>query len=193
MEERLGWHQNLGYPAIPQDASKKKKQTPFSPTNLRPTPSSWLNQTPMLAHSRNTTEQRYQTNALEPEINPGSLFSAKLKVFRLQQERLVKLESTFPSPSLRQPHGLGDGFQLTWALGEGSGEPAPPILSHPHCWSSVCSGFYGSLSFGQDGLYPRLRTAKERQGTPRNFSSKPTEEPRQRYPTPCKLGARPSL
>jgi hypothetical protein len=102
----------------------------------------------MLAHSRNTTEQRYQTHTLELENNPGSPLSAKLNVLRVSK-RLLKLDSTPPLAKLESTGGLGDGFQLTWALGEGSGEPAPPILSHPHCWSSVCSGFYGSLSSGR--------------------------------------------
>ena len=84
----------------------------------------------------------------------------------MTQPPLAKLEAT-PRTS----------FQLTWALGEGSGEPAPPILSHPHCWSSVCSGIYGSLCSGRTDSTRDLgqpRNDKERQGT----LFKPTEEPR---------------
>ena len=42
-------------------------------SHVHSSPSSRLNQTPMLAPSRNTTEQRYQTDALELDNDSGSL------------------------------------------------------------------------------------------------------------------------
>ena len=78
------------------------RQPLFSLT-IHPTPSSPLNHTPMLAPSRNTTEQRYQTDALELRNDSGSLTARGNQRFCRQQKGL----------SLRQHRG---SHQLTSAL-----------------------------------------------------------------------------
>ena len=74
-------------PLINLFACRPRRQPLFSLT-IHPTPSSPLNHTPMLAHSRNTTEQRYQTDALELGNDSGSLTARGNQRFCCQQEDL---------------------------------------------------------------------------------------------------------
>ena len=78
-------------PPPPHPSKKKKSKSLSSPYHtLLPTKPK-DNQTPMLAPSRNTTEQRYQTNALGLGSNPGSPFSLPKHPLTRQQERQSSL------------------------------------------------------------------------------------------------------
>ena len=57
-------------------------------------PSSPLNQTPMLAPSRNTTEQRFYMDAVELGNDSGSLLAHRNGRFSLQQEEISQPDST---------------------------------------------------------------------------------------------------
>ena len=72
-------------PLINLCACRPRRQPLFSLT-IHSTPSSTLNQTPMLAPSRNATEQRYQTDVLELGNNSGSLTARGNQRFCRQQE-----------------------------------------------------------------------------------------------------------
>ena len=77
---------NFGYPPPPHTSKKKKIKSLSHPYHTLLPAKLKDNQTPMLAPSRNTTEQRYQTNPLGLESNPGSPFSLWKHPLTRQQE-----------------------------------------------------------------------------------------------------------
>src|ERR1700733_13656694 len=81
----LSW-KKFGSPPPPQRVEKKKIKSLSLPYHTLLPAKLKDNQTPMLAPSRNTTEQRYQTNPLGLESNPGSPFSLWKQPLTRQQE-----------------------------------------------------------------------------------------------------------
>src|SRR6202161_4646691 len=85
---------NFGYPPPPPCVAKKKIKSLSHPSHTLLPAKLKDNQTPMLAPSRNTTEQRYQTNALGLGSNPGSSFSLWKRLSTRQQENKPSLGET---------------------------------------------------------------------------------------------------